>query len=74
MKNKISLILTCEQCSHVEHLTVSTEDECREKIERFDCPNHCKNKYFSYITIDEIPMPSSVPAFQTVEEERQLVA
>ncbi|MBN1464136.1 hypothetical protein JXA02_00140 [candidate division KSB1 bacterium] len=52
--SKIELIITCENCGHVEHLEVDSENESIRRIDNFTCPGQCSPKYYSYITSEEI--------------------
>ena len=52
--NKIELIITCENCGHVEHLEVESENESVRLIDKFACPGQCSPKFYSYITSEQI--------------------
>ncbi|MBN1479980.1 hypothetical protein EH223_18790 [candidate division KSB1 bacterium] len=52
--NRVELIITCENCGHVEHLTARDEEESARLIDRFTCPGQCSPKYYSYITIEQV--------------------
>ena len=52
--NEIELIITCENCGHVEHLAVESEKESVRRIEKFNCPGQCSPKFYSYITSEQI--------------------
>ncbi len=52
--NKVELIITCENCGHVEHLNAQNENDSTRLIDNFTCPGHCSPKFYSYITIEQI--------------------
>ncbi len=57
---KIELIITCENCGHVEHLEVDSENESIRRIDKFSCPGQCSPKYYSYITSKELSLTALV--------------
>lgn len=52
--NRVELIITCENCGHVEHLNARDENESVRLIDRFTCPGQCSPKFYSYFTIEQI--------------------
>lgn len=59
--DKLELIITCENCGHVEHLNAKDENDSIRLIDNFTCPGQCSPKYYSYITIEQI----SIDALRT---------
>lgn len=51
--NGIELIITCENCGHVEHFETFSESECAKIFQQFSCPGQCSPRLYSYITIGE---------------------
>ncbi len=56
--SQLQLIITCENCGHVEHFKVKSEMESEKIIDNFTCPGQCSPKLYSYITIGQISMQS----------------
>ncbi len=56
--NSLELIITCENCGHVEHFETFSERESKRIFEQFSCPGQCSPKYYSYISIGEISVES----------------
>ena len=52
--SNLELIITCENCGHVEHLIARNEEESIRLFEKFNCPGQCSPKFYSYISIGEI--------------------
>lgn len=55
----LELIITCEHCGHVEHLTPTSENESNRLVEKFNCPGQCSPKFYSYICISEISIQAA---------------
>ena len=56
--NGFELIITCENCGHVEHFETFSENDSKKIYQQFSCPGHCSSKYFSYISIGEVSAES----------------
>ena len=56
--NGLELIITCEDCGHVEHSESFSENDSKKIYQQFSCPGHCSSKYFSYISIGEVSAES----------------
>ncbi len=56
MKN-IKLIITCEECGHVEHMDLDTEQQVEAVVAAYRCPGSCRSTKHSYISIGEITFP-----------------
>ena len=54
--SKLELIITCENCGHVEQLEASNDIDSKRLFEQFNCPGQCSPKYYSYFSIGEIPV------------------
>jgi hypothetical protein len=51
---KLTLIITCEECGHVQHLEAKNEREIESLVSAFRCPGRCRSTHHSYISIGEI--------------------
>lgn len=56
--SKLQLIITCENCGHVERFEVHSETESEKIIKNFTCPGQCSPKLYSYFTIGQISIKS----------------
>ena len=65
LMNPIELIITCENCGHVEHQTAYSENESTRLIDKFSCPGQCSPKFYSYIT-------SELRSFETIRKPEQV--
>ncbi|MDZ7316211.1 MAG: hypothetical protein ONB24_08830 [candidate division KSB1 bacterium] len=52
----IKLIIICEECGHVEHLEVESEEEISAKVASFRCPGECRSSMHSYLSIRQLPL------------------
>ncbi len=53
---KIKLIIACEECGHVEHLHVRSDQEVESLVAAFRCPGSCRSTHHSYISIGELDL------------------
>ncbi len=56
--NGLELIITCENCGHVEHFETFSEADSEKIFRQFSCPGHCSPKYYAFISIGEVTADS----------------
>ena len=56
--NGLELVITCENCGHVDHFETFSESDSEKIFQHFSCPGHCSPKFYSYISIGEISAES----------------